>query len=45
MCKSREMIHGCPLAPKEVSEAHVESFHTAIGTRALEAVLIAKAVL
>lgn len=31
-------------APKEVSEAD-ESFHTAIGTRALEAVLMAKAVL
>lgn len=32
-------------APKKVSEADVESFHVVIGMRALEAVLIAKAVL
>lgn len=31
--------------PKEVSEADVESLNTAIGTRALETVLIAKAAL
>lgn len=32
-------------APREVSKADVESFHTAIGKMALEAILIAKAVL
>lgn len=32
-------------APREDSEAGVESFHTAVGARALEAGLIANAVL
>lgn len=43
--KGRGWFIAAHSAPKEVSEADVESFHIAIGIRALEAALIAKAVL